>query len=192
MTTISVNSVWKKADRFKKRGFYYFLNRWWRGFDPPRAYATADNKWHCMRRNFATQDFRCNEGFQVRLTLYFSKIKTTQVELLYTKSTQVNVKVAKKNYSKKYSLPKKTTQVIYSSKSISLLYTTVSLPYSSRNYVSLRKWIGEVAVPFIICKFYCFLKVFVILFFNQYLISRLSSAMSSAKKRNIVDEKRVF
>ena len=35
-------------------------------------------------------------------------------------------------------------------------------------------------------------KVFVTLFFNQYLISRLSSAMSSAKKRNIVDEKRVF
>ena len=34
--------------------------------------------------------------------------------------------------------------------------------------------------------------VFVILFFNQYLISRLSSAMSSAKKRNIVDEKRVL
>ena len=31
-----------------------------------------------------------------------------------------------------------------------------------------------------------------ILFFNQYLISRLSSAMSSAKKRDIVDEKRVF
>ena len=54
--------------------------------------------------------------------------------------------------------------------------------------MSLRKSIGEVAVPFIICKFYCFLKVFVILFFNQYLISRLSSA----KKRNIVDEKRVF
>ena len=44
------------------------------------------------------------------------------------------------------------------------------------------------AVLFIICKFYCFLKVFVILFFNQYLISRLSSA----KKRNIVDEKRAF
>ena len=48
------------------------------------------------------------------------------------------------------------------------------------------------AVLFIICKFYCFLKVFVILCFNQYLISRLSSAMSSAKKRNIVDEKRAF
>ena len=44
------------------------------------------------------------------------------------------------------------------------------------------------AALFIICKFYCFLKVFVILFFNQYLISRLFSA----KKRNIVDEKRVF
>ena len=44
------------------------------------------------------------------------------------------------------------------------------------------------AVPFIICKFYSFLKVFVILFFNQCLISHLSSA----KKRNIVDEKRVF
>ena len=58
--------------------------------------------------------------------------------------------------------------------------------------MSLRKRIGEVAVPFIICKFYCFLKVFVILFFNQYLISRLSSPMSSAKKRNTVDEKRVF
>ena len=58
--------------------------------------------------------------------------------------------------------------------------------------MSLRKSIGEVALPFIICKFYCFLKVFVILFFNQYLISRLSSPMSSAKKRNIVDEKRVF
>ena len=54
--------------------------------------------------------------------------------------------------------------------------------------MSLRKSIGEVVLPFIICKFYCFLKVFVILFFNQYLISRLSSA----KKRNIVDEKRVF
>ena len=48
------------------------------------------------------------------------------------------------------------------------------------------------AVPFIICKFYCFLKVFVILFFNQYLVSRLSSATSSAKKRNIVDEKEYF
>ena len=48
------------------------------------------------------------------------------------------------------------------------------------------------AVLFIICKFYCFLQVFVILFFNQYLISRLPSAMSSAKKRNIVDEKRAF
>ena len=33
-------------------------------------------------------------------TTYFSKIKTTQVELLYTKSTEVNAKVAKKNYSK--------------------------------------------------------------------------------------------
>ena len=53
--------------------------------------------------------------------------------------------------------------------------------------MSLRKRIGEVAVPFVICKFSCFPKVFVILFFNRYLISR----MSSAKKRNIVDEKRV-
>ena len=45
--------------------------------------------------------------------------------LLHTKSTQANVRVAKKkNYSKKYSLPKKTTQVIYASKSVLLLYTT--------------------------------------------------------------------
>ena len=40
--------------------------------------------------------------------------------LLHTKSTPKK----KKNYSKKYLLPKKNTQVIYSSKSISLLYTT--------------------------------------------------------------------
>ena len=32
---------------------------------------------------------------------YFSKIKTTQVELLYTKSAYVNVKVAKKKLLKK-------------------------------------------------------------------------------------------
>ena len=70
-------------------------------------------------------DFRRNEGFQGETAnsiativnyFYFSKIKTTQVSK--RKSSQ------KKNYSKKYSLPKKTNQVIYSSKSISLLYTT--------------------------------------------------------------------
>ena len=68
-----------------------------------------------------------------RTTLYFSKIKTTQIELLYTISTSVNVKVSKKNQievskknytftiirksimvKKNYLIPKKTTQVMYS------------------------------------------------------------------------------
>ena len=36
------------------------------------------------------------------------------------------------------------------------------------------------------CKFYSFFKVFVILFFNQYLISRFFDVFVSAKKRKIV------
>ena len=40
--------------------------------------------------------------------------------------------------------------------------------------------------------FSAFLRYLLFCFFDQYLIRRLSSAMSSAKKRNIVDEKIVF
>ena len=41
-----------------------------------------------------------SETSNLRTTLYFSKIKTTQVVLLHTKSTEVNVKVAKKTTEK--------------------------------------------------------------------------------------------
>ena len=43
MTSISTNSVWKKVNSFKKRGFYFFKIVNGGGFDPqpPREYTTA-------------------------------------------------------------------------------------------------------------------------------------------------------
>ena len=53
-------------------------------------------------------------------------------------------------------------------------YSSESLTYSSRDYVvSLHKLIGELVVGYHICKIYSFFEVFVILVFNEYLISRL-------------------
>ena len=82
-------------------------------------------------------------------------------------------------------------QLQYSVISEWLFEWELSLRYSSRDYANLQKWFGELLVPYL-CKFCNFFNIFVVLYFNQYLISRLFWNLQQINERLWMKKGTVF